>query len=289
MKKVTFLMLLIGFVSMTSCIGRNDKINQWEEYELKGKVQRLKISEYTAVEKFGEISKESLQMTTIVYFNKKGLIDSIDSYYGDDYLQRKTEIYTWDYSRHTCVIRTKLFGKVDSTSYELLQYNRQFDKLLSKTEYKADSIYDKLVWTYNDSKQLVDYTYYGANGKIIARHKDFEYNNKGELICRNMYTSDGFFDNVESYRYDDNGNLIGRKTETDQTIYKTTFEYNSENMLCREICENKNRYSSSTDITEYTYQLDKNGNFIVKTLITYYDKSFDDVYCEYIEREITYF
>ena len=60
-------------------------------------------------------------------------------------------------------------------------------------------------------------------------------------------------------------------------------------MLCREICENKNRYSSSTDITKYTYQLDKNGNFIVKTLITYYDKSFDDVYCEYIEREITYF
>lgn len=289
MKKVTFLMLLIGFVSMTSCIGRNDKINQWEEYELKGKVQRLKISKYTAVEKFGEISKESLQMTTIVYFNKKGLIDSIDSYYGDDYLQRKTEIYTWDYSRHTCVIRTKLLGKVDSTSYELLQYNQQFDKLLSKTEYKADSIHDKLVWTYNDSKQLVDYTYYGANGKIIARHKDFEYNNKGELICRNMYTSDGFFDNVESYRYDDNGNLIGRKTETDQTIYKTTFEYNSENMLCREIHENKNRYSSSTDITEYTYQLDKNGNFIVKTLMTYYDKSFDDVYCEYIEREITYF
>lgn len=182
-----------------------------------------------------------------------------------------------------------MLGKVDSTSYELLQYNQQFDKLLSKTEYKADSIYDKLVWTYNDSKQLVDYTYYGAIGKIIARHKDFEYNNKGELICRNMYTSDGFFDNVESYRYDDNGNLIGRKTETDQTIYKTTFEYNSENMLCREICENKNRYSSSTDITEYTYQLDKNGNFIVKTLITYYDKSFDDVYCEYIEREITYF
>lgn len=281
-------MLLIGCIVITSCISQNDTINQWKEHELKGEVQSLRINEYTAIEKFGEITQDSLKYSKIVYFNNKGLIDSI-VYYKDYNQKNDTEIYTWDFSTNTCTITYRH----DSTFYLVLQYNELFNRLLSQVSYKNDSISGKQIRSYNELLQLVDLTIYKENGDIWWREKDHEYNENGKLIHYSNYDENGKLDYTYSYRYDDNGVLTGMKRETDWSKNKYTYEYDSNNMLCREIWEYKSKstYSSysATYITEYTYQLDEKGNYLVKTE-KYYDKEGeDDVEYKYTERIITYF
>ena len=289
MKKVNFLMLLIGSVFITSCIGQNDTINQWNEYELKGKIQSLKISEYTAIEKFGEITKDSLKYNKVVYFNKKGLVDSI-TYYKDGYDKlRNTEIYKWDFTNNTCTITIK----EDPTLYRVLQYNGLFNRLLSQVSYNNDSISGKQTRSYNELLQLTDLIVYRENGNVWWREKDHEYNNKGELMRYNEYNEKGELNEQYSYRYDDNGILIGKKNETDWSKSKYTYEYNSENLLSREILEYKfkSKYSnySSTNITEHTYLLDEKGNYLVRTKKSYNKEDVDEAAYEYTEREIIYY
>ncbi len=289
MKKVNFLMLLIGSIVITSCISQDDTINQWKEYELKGKVQSLKISEYTAIEKFGEITKDSLKYSKIVYFNKKGLVDSITYYVDDDDKLRSTEIYKWDFTNNTCTITIK----EDPTFYRLLQYNALFNRLLSQVSYKNDSISGKQTRSYNELLQLIDLTVYRENGDIWWREKDHEYSDDGKLIRYSRYDEEGELDCAYSYRYNDDGILIGMKRETDWSKNKYTYEYDSKNMLCREIWEykSKSKYSnySSIDITEYTYQIDKVGNYLVKTKKSYDKDDIDEAEYEYTEREIIYY
>lgn len=287
MKKVNILILLIGCIVITSCISQNDTINQRKEHELKGEVRSLKISEYTAIEKFGEIIKDSLRYSQILYFSPKGLIDSL-VYYKDDFQKLGTGVYRWDFSNNTCTINP------DSTFYQVLQYNDQFNRLLSQISYNNDSISGKQIRNYNESLQLIDLIVYKENGDVWWREKDHEYNEKGELMHYNEYNEKGELEEQYTYRYDDNGILIGMKKETDWSKSKYTYEYNSENLLSREIWEykSKSKYSnySSTNITEYTYQLDDKGNYLVKTKKSYdKDDSNNNIVYEYTEREITYY
>ena len=159
--KSKFLILSVIGLLFVSCTTTNDKINQWKEYELKGKVQTLKTCTYSASEKFGEIVKDSLIETEIIYFSENGYIDSIylslnqSLYYSlpkDDVIFTYTSVYDWDFDNNICVLNTyeSLYmvdgGFVHYPIIEKLQYDEHFDNILSSSKYKNDSLVSAHPW-----------------------------------------------------------------------------------------------------------------------------------------------
>ncbi|MBO5086889.1 MAG: hypothetical protein J6B65_06595 [Paludibacteraceae bacterium] len=286
--KSKFLILSVVCLLFVSCITTNEKINQWKEYELKGKVRTLKTCTYSASEKFGEIVKDSLIETEIVYFNKKGLKDSVCNIENN---KHTVYVYEWDFKNNKCIILEKVDGIINTGSYAEIQYNQQFNRLLSHINYDNDSIKYKEIYKYNEQLQMIDCCCYDGNGHLTFRIKDYEYNEKGLLVQEKWYNEKGELYDTYSYRYDDNGNQIGEKLDDSYRISKRLYKYNEDGLIVNiKYNYNLKRSSySSTDVTEYTYRLDNKGNYILKTEKEYDEDDKSEVECKYIEREITYF
>ena len=138
---------------------------------------------------------------------------------------------------------------------------------------------------------MIDCCCYDGNGYLTLRIKDYEYNEKGLLVQEKWYNEKGELYDTYSYRYDDNGNQIGKKLDDSYRISKRLYKYNEDGLIVNiKYNYNSKRSSySSTDVTEYTYRLDNKGNYILKTEKEYDEDDKSEVECKYIEREITYF
>lgn len=279
-----YLVLFLVCFVIASCSNQVEKINQWKEYELKGKVETLKTCTYSASEKFGEIVKDTLIEIKIVYFNKNGLIDSVFRVKNN---KQNVELYEWNLENNICVIKEK----EDNATYAEVQYNKQFNRLLSWVNYQNDSLKSKQIYIYNEKLQLIDYSYYDETGKLYWRYKDYEYNEQGLLKSEKQYDEKGNLDDKHLYQYDEKGNMIAQKWENDYRRSKFSFFYNEDGFVYRRTYNYKSKRSdySFIDITEYTYVMDKKGNYIVKTEKEYDENDRSEVECKYIEREITYF
>ncbi len=148
---------------------------------------------------------------------------------------------------------------------------------LTKVVSKTKSFTDKE----KNEKEEVTKIIYGANGYVSkikgveGRFSDavFTYNDKNQLTKKTNTTQDGNGKiqdvNIILYTHDEDGLLFVSEKEGE---YKTTYEYNTENLMIKKVTARKNGRKSV-----FSYEYDANGN-LIKLINKYFSPTytFDD-------------
>lgn len=173
-----------------------------EQLNLKGKIRTLKISEYDAKEKNGEILKNgSIIPIRSIAFDINGNME-------------EQNIYNKDSSLHIKII-----------------YEFDKGKLQEKKIYNKDaSLKAKMVYVYNGKGNLVEVI------KMVNNHPKFNikntYNDKNQIV-EELGSKEKGMVFKKMYTYDQQGNKIGIDYFNKQNILykKETFRYNTNNQL----------------------------------------------------------
>jgi len=279
MKNKTLLMLALAAVTFgwMSCSDAKKAETDWDAYELKGKVKTLTIKRYKAREAFGEVTKDELKSSEVVTFSKEGKIEHVFSsyYYSDEkseyesfytYTEKKTiseQYYNDDFSGKLITFYTDWGGKESEISYD-----ESGDQSWA-TEY-----------TYDDNHRLIERNHYYGK-EFNSREKNFQYDEKGLVKSYKNYNNDGELTEISYYEYDAKGREVECTVEDGEgaVSYSIVHTYNDEGYTsCYKFV---GTYYKNTE--EYTYEYDKQGNYVVKYEMT---KGGDTYICE---RTIVYY
>lgn len=252
--KTYLLITLLVILCLVSCNPSKNQKTDWDEYNLKGKVQTLCIKNYDAKESFGELTKGDLKDSIIVIFSKDGKREQI--------------------------IENDINGEI---SKSLFTYE---GNIVTEDIYKNDSLYRKHVTTYTDFGEIEKEIFYDATGKmkwcedyiysnkrqleeknisddegLWRKYKNYEFNDKGLVKKVKKYNKTGELVEIEFFKYDEHGREIKSKEEDkDGNIGHTiTYTYNKEGFQSSFSYDCKyfnHKY-------EYTYEYDKLGNYVI--------------------------
>ena len=270
---------LLGLTLITySCSDKKVSEKPLEE-QLKGKVSSLVQFNYSASEKFGEISKDELISKTEEKYDERGNIkESVST--RDGIIKHEEH---WEYNDNGKVIKHSDLGdwglgrietsKYDNNNNEIERdiefpgtssshkYIARYDANGNRTEFiwylngQFDSIYK---YKYDENGNNVEESRYEEDGDIMYKNV-FKYDSKGNLFEKYAYDSDGKLEEKTVNKYDYRGNLISRviyDSDTDAS-FDRRFEY-SYDSKCREI--GISRFNPNGEITaEETMQYDEHG------------------------------
>lgn len=273
MKKLLFLLSIV-------LVGCNNTTTDWDNYQLKGNVEFVKLSFYDADSKFGEIVKGDLDYLgiTTIEFNESGYITSTSEYYEDGDLYSK-DIYSYKNDKLDNVIKYDSKGDL---SYKTI-YNWDADNLQSVIHYNEDGE--------ETFKSISEY----ENGNL----KSYSYYRNGELVSKEIITKNNGDYVLESVSYDKDGKEIGTIINEwkNKQIVKRRFISDEENSysifhnekglaIKSENCYVTQNaiYTSEEGIYYYEYEFDDNDNWI-KCIV--YKGKIKEPY-KLIEREIRY-
>lgn len=269
------LLLLLSVV----LVGCNNTVTDWDNYQLKGNVELVKLSVYDADSKFGEIVKGDLDYFGIctIEFNESGYITSISEYDESGDLFSKN-IYSYKNDKLDNIIKYDFNGDLSNKTI----YNWDADKLQSMIRYDEDGEEtNKGVYEY-ENNNLKSYSWY-IKGDLET--KEIMIKKKGDYV-------------LESVSYDKDGKEIGKYIYEwkNKKIVRSKFisdEENSYSILNEEglPIESQNCYvqlntiyTSVKGIYYYKYEFDDKDNWI-KCVI--YKGETKEPY-KLIEREIRY-
>jgi hypothetical protein len=183
--------------------------------KLKGNVKSIEIIEYTAVEYFGELKKDTVYRTM-----------SINLDINNNYLnwkkisKRKTEeIGEMTYTNEVNFKEIKRIRDNSEIDLSQWKYDSQ-GNIVEAYEYDGDSLTFKETATYNKSNKITEYKSYFKNGKLYWK-KNWKYDLKNNLIEFVTISDDGYYDKetykiengktIETISFDDKGNKVSRK------------------------------------------------------------------------------
>jgi hypothetical protein len=230
-----------------------------EKQNLQGKVKSITETLFTAIEKFGEVTK--------------GSADSFESSIHNYSLEFNDRGYLIKDSKNSLIIYDNKNNIIEKQNYdmkEIYKYNEE-GLLIEINEFlckNLDSITTKTKYKYDNTNQ-VEQSIYESNGELSLKIID-SYENKN-LISRSVFRSNGTSKGSLYYVYDKNNNEIksqrllidkrgGTLHEEDETKY-------DENNLVIEI---KSKGMNGVDIHKYKYiKFDSNKNWVEK--IEYYN------------------
>ena len=259
MKKIliTIIILLIY-----SCNNQNKK-NDVSKYKLNGDVKSLTNTHYTAIEKFGEISKGERKREFDSYsdfeyeFNKEGNLSELLGYKPDGTLSYKTK---YIYNEEGVLIESKLYGKNWNT-----KSSYKFDVNGNKTErqnYKLDGGNGiKYIYNYDNKGNRTEDSVYEIDGSI-RKKETFKYDEKGNVIEKIRYKTDLSVEYRYVYIYDENNNNV----KTSKYKLDGSLDWSSENEYDKYGNEIKDitKDIEGKVLWQYTfrYEYDKDNNWI---------------------------
>ena len=159
--QLLFIACLFFSILITGC-SSEQKENYLTNFKIKGKVKSLVIKEYKAIERFGEVEKESIINSDEIHFNLDGNpVEEI--HYNSE-------------------------GDVDvKSTYE---YDEEGDKVESTTYNSVSGIENKVTYEYDDDGNEVESITYNSDGSIERKFAS-EFNEDGNKDEMNIYDSDG--------------------------------------------------------------------------------------------------
>lgn len=245
--KPTIIFLISIF--LFSCVEKKNRTN------LKGKVHLVTTVRYKAVEKFGEIEKDSIVQKSTSKFNEEG-----------------NEIENADYNSDGS-LNTKTIFKYDKA-----------ENILEECSYNSNgNLSSKIIYTYdNKGKKKESNSYYESDGKLASSNK---YDENGNDIEWSFYLSSGKLMNKVTYKFDDKGNKTEDNIVESLAIIaggKTIYEYDNNNNMTGAKSYEPNGSLSGESHHDYK-NYDVNGNWTMQ--ITYYNEKLEEV----IERTIEYY
>lgn len=119
------------------------------------------------------------------------------------------------------------YQRYDYTVEAYYDYDEYYDDY-----YEVDYIYDKYIYTYDPSGNVISESYYGEETSSNYKYL-YTYNDKGKMIEHAYYNQDSTLIEIAKYTYDTKGNVIEEKYYTNGTtldkIMTCTYEYDSKN------------------------------------------------------------
>ena len=251
MKKLLFLLAFIPLVFACNQYKKNDL----DKSNLNGKVKSLRKNTYTAVVKFGEITKDKIKYSAFTSWNEEGN-------------QIENAVYDKDGN-----LRWKDINKYDEKGnlIEIAHYNKDGD-LERKNKFKYDEKGNEIkrnffnsdgdftgyiIFKYDDKGNEIELNR-SSKGKTIKKYDD-----KGNEIELRDYSSDGSLSVIFIKKYDDKGNLVENVEEYfgdgDYKDYKKwIMKYDDKGNRIENIFYNENGDEKSKYISKYKY--DNRGN-----------------------------
>ena len=244
--------------------GQKNKKNDWYEENLKGKVVQITSKTYYANLKFGEIAKGDCKAESKRWFNENGFIIR-----RQDTDAKDTILTIYDYDAQGDLRRVMTIKLTSSDGITVQkrdtiatsEYIYDADgRLKEKNDYDVDgNLTVKVKHSYLQGTQTI--TIYDGNGELKS-HVTVTDGGRKRISSING-------GKVES-TFDDRGRLITLFTSFSNTQYqrwgkKLYYKYNSQGDLalittCAEYADG----ARGNQLTEYKYEYDKQGNWIVR-------------------------
>ena len=299
--KIKFFLILLLLFFQFSCSDENKNQTSIEKMKLHGKVQNLKITQYKAIDKFGEITtadtlKDIRGWTEIEYvFDKNGNMIKdkfhvkdrrFSIFYGKVENYENTLIDEYKYNDYNNVIERRVLD--ESNTLWKYTYNAQ-QNLITEEYWENGKLNSKKIYIYDELGNEAEMNEYDGNGDLLYKtiythignevgtiENQLRYDASGEVdynwnrmydIAGNEMQSDfrGESHSLKKNAYNDRNELIEEQYlySSNEPMWIKTFDYDGLGNLVR---ETKIDYSSQNDDYEksYKYEFDKEQNWIKK-------------------------
>lgn len=201
-------------------------------------------------------------------YNKGVYIETLTFY--NTYLQSKksqdgeyitTDKYFYDIDNQLVKIETL---HENSGETEMLKFNYQNGKLITKEFYLNDKLITKTVFSYDKNGKLINETEKSLEGELVSVANYNNYVNDNTYTKSSVDYKDNKFleKRLESYV---NGLLISEDNEMYNLKSNVKYIYSTNRRLVKEIINND-------EMNVYSYKLDENGNPIKIFKMNNYDK-----------------
>jgi len=206
------------------CDSVNNKYNDLDKENLKGKIKTRRIFSYPFKEKFMEVDNVKIHYGNKVYYNVYGFITESVGFDSDGIIDSKTK-YVYDKNGDQI---NEITYKISNGNVEMVKSGYVFDKG-EKIEFNYylsnGSFIGKTKYIYNNEGNVIETVFFDSNGNKGNIEKYF-YSNKDLLIERNNFDEDGKLRTHKKYFHDKKGNKIGENIYNDGALYsKNTTEY----------------------------------------------------------------
>ncbi|MET0462028.1 MAG: hypothetical protein ABW007_02705, partial [Chitinophagaceae bacterium] len=191
--------VLVLFLSM-SVSAQLKKIDR-STNNLLGPVKSVTTVYHRAEEKFGELTKQFIQMTETEEYNKDGFLTSSKLVIGSS-----TTKTTYKYDKANNLIEKKEDENGDVTLLQAI-YNADGKEIELNTFDQKGALETKLKKKYNDQGDLITASLYNGDGTLREK-ETFAYNEKKQLDEKTTYDAKGKEKKMSTYKFSDNGLLL---------------------------------------------------------------------------------
>ena len=216
----------------------------WDLSKIKGEINTIEVNEYTALDYFGELKKQSTKVDAVFSFNAKNHLYKAEG-----------------------ILDQRLDGNIPlTTTEEGIKENRSvsisyiIDSSLTDIRmnylFRGQRYNGRFIWRYDNNRNNIEFIAY-VNDSIFLKELA-KYNEKNQLIEFKRYFDDGKLGHKTSYSYDKNGNEIEYAYQSNYSLSKTKKIYNTSNQLIEE----QNFDEDDKLKRSYTYKYNINGKLI---------------------------
>ena len=283
MKILTSLKICCIAVLLPTCVSKTVSKSDLRNENLNGKISSIAEYSYQAINNLGKFEKgqrlreHDFEYDKITSYNEQGYKISEKRYNSDGVLKEEYHYTYNDDGLLQNVINISSDGQKTGTDIYIYQ-----DKVLMEKQMISE-IFPSL-------NRTIKYKY-DSNGRIIEEFGGFvpyisqkKYDDKGNIVELKSYRKDMVLLWEHHYKYNNKGILIEERAASIGDDYiEMVYKYEYDNRLN---ITKKQIFNINADLEkslQFSYQYDKHGNWIGKTLIIDGEPKF------IIERQISYF
>ncbi|MCG2614580.1 hypothetical protein LZZ85_09820 [Terrimonas sp. NA20] len=212
-----FIPFLLFLLNMTAS-AQFKKIDR-STNNLQGAVKSITTVYHRAEEKFGELTKQSIQMTETEEYNKDGLLTFSKLVIGSS-----TTRTTYKYDKANNLIEKKEDEDGEATLVQAI-YNADGKEIELNTFDKKGALETKLKKKYNEQGQLITASLYNGDGTLREK-ETFSYNEKKYLDEKTTSNAKGEEKKMSTYKFSDKGLLLEEITFTYEKLISFVYYVN---------------------------------------------------------------
>jgi hypothetical protein len=239
-------------------IHSNDFKEPYSDYRgvpLKGYVKSIVEVEYSAVDYFGELKRDSIYETFFVNLNNKNFIIS-----GKEIKNGVETLVELTYINQNKIKEVR--AVVNNTNTELIKfkYDNQ-GNIIECNTYKGDTLTGKEIAIYDINNNEIEFKRYNKKGSL-ADKETHKYDLKGRLIEFEGLYNWGFH-SKSLYKYNNKLKVECLHFDKETLDSKTNYKYYESGKIKEEIEESINK----SYVTKFVSQYNSDGNFVKKTRV----------------------
>jgi hypothetical protein len=227
MGKIKILILSI-IIFLFHCSDEKVKKTTLQEINLKGKVLYLQEYQYKAIEKFGEVVKDSLLRTYIYKFDKNGYILEDIMFNSDSSLYQRLD---FKYDQNYNIIEICAYDNMQNLIMRDAYLQNLNGNVKEVNSYDSKgTLQSKNIFKYDDNHNEIENNYYNPDGSLKSK-RIFRYDGKGNKTEEIGFSSDGIIQSKREFKYDNRRNKVEENILIDEygitTGEKFTFIYDN--------------------------------------------------------------